>query len=348
MKISLKDRIWGSFAGLAVGDAMGMPFHELITDEIKTRCGGLAKTFFPILKEEFIHLDFKLGQVTDDTTLTVVTAMAILKYKGLVSTEHFVQELAHWVKNNKSIWQLGNVYGPSTKAAFNHLDNNEFNTYEKRTRSWCYLGTSNGSVMRVSPAGWAYPGEWKKAVELACNIILPTHPTDVALSAAGGQAAAISQALTQSATVNSIIDAALTGASLGEKIGKKLARETSQRYPVPNLEIALDLAEKAKDPYEAGRLIRRSIGSHFHASETLATAIGIFYAAKGNPEAAIIAAVNNGGDTDTIASIVGALTGALQGISAIPRNWVSTIETVNHLECEKLAVEFCSMVDDRE
>jgi len=115
-----------------------------------------------------------------------------------------------------------------------------------------------------------------------------------------------------------------------------------------HLELALELAEKAQDPYEAGRLIRRTIGSHFHASETLATALGIFFAAKGNLQESILAAVNNGGDTDTIASIAGALSGALHGISQIPPEWSRTIEAVNHLDCESMADAFCSMVKDRQ
>ena len=347
MTMNLKDKIWGSFSALAVGDGMGMPLHELTPDEIRARCGGLVTTFLPIFEDEFIHIDFKPGQVTDDTTLTVVTARAILKYGSQISPDQFVQELADWVKNNQEVWQHGNVYGPSTKIAFRNFMNNQFDSYLDRTRSWCFTGTSNGAMMRVSPAGWACPGRWQEAVQLACNVILPTHPTDVALSAAGSQAAAISEALTPSATVNSVVDAALAGAKLGEELGKKSARQIAQRYPLPNLEYALELAEKAQDAFEAGALIRRVIGSHFHVSETLAMVMGIFYAAKGDPETAIIAAINNGGDTDTIASIVGALSGALNGIQAVPAEWVEKSEEVNHLNCAGMAEAFASMEDDK-
>ena len=346
MNSNLKERIWGSFAGLAVGDALGMPFHELTPDEITSRCGGIVTTFHPIFDDEFIHLDYKPAQITDDTNLSIVTAKAILKYQGDLSTEQFVLELADWVKNNQAVWQHGGVYGPSTKAAFNEYLDGKFDGYLQRKRWWCYQGTSNGAIMRVSPAGWAHPGNWQKAVELACKVILPTHPTDVALSAASGQAAAVSQALTPAATVGSIIDAALEGTRLGEEIGKKLARETSHRYPLPNLEIALELAEKAKDPFEAGHLIRRCIGSHLHVAETLATAMGIFYAAKGDLQSSIIAAVNNGGDTDTIASIVGALAGALNGIQVVPKEWVNTVEAFNQLDFEQMAEAFNVLVNN--
>lgn len=343
MNVHLKDKIWGSFAALAAGDALGMPFHELTPDEIKNRCGGMATTFYPIFEDEFIHLDFKKGQVTDDTILTLVTASAILKYKGQLSSEQFVTELGNWVKKNQTVWQYANVFGPSTKVAFDQLLNDTFNGNSTGTRTWCYTGTSNGAVMRVSPAGWAFPGNLHKAVELACAVILPTHPTDAALSAAAGQAAAVSEALTDSATAGSVIDAALEGLRLGESIGASSARVTAQRYPLANVELALELATKAKDPFEAAYLVRRLIGSHFHVAETMATVLAVFYAAKGDTQSSMLAALNNGGDSDTITSITGALGGALNGIDSIPADWVKMVEDVNDLKCEQLAEDFAAL-----
>jgi ADP-ribosylglycohydrolase len=80
-------------------------------------------------------------------------------------------------------------------------------------------------------------------------------------------------------------------------------------------------------------------------AETLATAMGIFYAAKGDLQSSIIAAVNNGGDTDTIASIVGALAGALNGIQAVPKEWANTVEAFNQLDFEQMAEAFNVLVN---
>ncbi len=338
-----KKKIWGSFAGLAVGDALGMPLHELTPNEIQQRVGGKVTTFLPIWDDEFIHLDYVQGQVTDDTTLAIVTAKSIIKYQGKTTTDQFVEELAAWVKNNTKIWKHGRVYGPSTCKAFENLMEGKFDYYKDRQRAWCATGTSNGSVMRISPAGWPFPGDVKKTVELACRLILPTHPTEIALSAGSGQAAAVSEALTENATVDSVIDAMIAGVKLGEEIGKKSARVIEQRNPLKNLEIALELAQKASDAFEAADLVRRVIGSHLHASETLGTVAAVFYAAKGNTEEAILAAINNGGDTDTNGSIVGALTGALNGIESVKAEWLDTVEEVNKLGLEALATEMAEL-----
>jgi ADP-ribosylglycohydrolase len=45
-----------------------------------------------------------------------------------------------------------------------------------------------------------------------------------------------------------------------------------------------------------------------------------------------------GGDTDTLASMAGALSGAYRGIGAFPEEWVRTVEEVNNLNFEELTV----------
>ena len=43
-------------------------------------------------------------------------------------------------------------------------------------------------------------------------------------------------------------------------------------------------------------------------------------------EDAIVSAVNDGGDADTIAAITGSLAGALYGYDAIPQRWISQLD----------------------
>jgi ADP-ribosylglycohydrolase len=50
-----------------------------------------------------------------------------------------------------------------------------------------------------------------------------------------------------------------------------------------------------------------------------------------DPEEALIHAANNGGDTDSIASMAGALTGAFHGSSWVPERWLSRLEGQEHL-----------------
>lgn len=59
-----------------------------------------------------------------------------------------------------------------------------------------------------------------------------------------------------------------------------------------------------------------------------------------NFEDAIVAAVNLGGDADTIGAVTGALAGAKYGFDAIPKRWV------NALRIKKKLSEFCDKFDE--
>ena len=52
---------------------------------------------------------------------------------------------------------------------------------------------------------------------------------------------------------------------------------------------------------------------------------------------AILSAVNMGGDTDTIASMAGAIAGAYRGIEAFPEEAVRLVEEVNEIGIGALA-----------
>lgn len=340
----LQRGILGSLAGVATGDALGMPVHELTSDEIRQRCGGPVDRMLAPFEDEFIHLDYRAGQYTDDTILTLVTVRAILENQDRLSAVDMADTLAAWAAENEAVWQHGQVFGPSTKRAFQAFMEGDRELFLDRSRTWCYLGTSDGAVMRIAPAGWVHPGDVEAAAELACQAVLPTHPTHVALSAAAAQAGAVARALADDADVTAVTDAALQGARLGDSIGRKIARVVAQPEAEPRLEIALELAHKAGDAFEAGLLIQRAIGTHFHATEALAAAVGIFAAAKGDPKTAIIAAASTGGDTDTIASITGALAGAFKGIDAVPAEWVEQVEAVNRISLADVAREVVEFV----
>lgn len=60
--------------------------------------------------------------------------------------------------------------------------------------------------------------------------------------------------------------------------------------------------------------------------DTVAAATAEFLRHGADPHWAIRCAVNAGGDSDTIAAIVGAWVGALHGASALPEDWIETLE----------------------
>jgi poly(ADP-ribose) glycohydrolase ARH3 len=72
------------------------------------------------------------------------------------------------------------------------------------------------------------------------------------------------------------------------------------------------------------------IGNSPEAAETVPAAFYCFL--KFEPEEALITAASGGGDTDSIASIAGALCGASRGFDWIPKRWLRVLEGRERIE----------------
>jgi len=341
MNKELFDKIYGSLAGLAVGDALGFPAHDLAKEEIQKRYGGLIDRMLPPFEDDFIHIGYSKGQVTDDTILSLVTADILLQTNGNPVIENVVKSFAEWAKNNETIWSQGDVFGDTTKGSFRRM--REFtehgNTWQPDLkRGYAGIGSSNGAVMRISPAGLINPGKPERACDIVFPLIFPTHRTDVAISAACGQAAAVAEALRDGATLDSIVAAAIKGSEFGDKLGKEKAYIIPSASVARRIELAVELAERSSNPLEAAIKIEDYIGSYLPAAETLPAVIGIFYACKGKPFLSMQIGASIGGDTDTVASAVGAISGAFSGIADIPPEMIRIVEEVNRIDLHDYAV----------
>ncbi len=82
-------------------------------------------------------------------------------------------------------------------------------------------------------------------------------------------------------------------------------------------------------------------------AEAIPSAFGLFAAYDGDALGSIIGAVNVGYDTDTIATMSGALSGALRGAKAFPEHFLPTLEKANQLEIEKLAQDLTRIAQGR-
>ncbi len=68
-----------------------------------------------------------------------------------------------------------------------------------------------------------------------------------------------------------------------------------------------------------------------YANEVVTKGLCIFRMVKGDPKAAIVAAVNLGRDTDCLAAVAGGISGALSGASAIPAEWIEQVDRATAL-----------------
>ncbi|MEM3815638.1 MAG: ADP-ribosylglycohydrolase family protein [Candidatus Bathyarchaeia archaeon] len=316
-------KAYGCLAGVAIGDAMGSPTTFMSPEEIREKY-GFVRNFIKPPKEHLIHGGLKAGQVTDDTEMTLLVAHSIISCEK-IDTECYVKHLLRWVLERGLLET--DYLGPSTRSALLQIIQGV--SIEKSGM----FGTTNGAAAKISPIGIVNRRNLEKTVNDVYKICLPTHGTNIAISAAAAVACAISAAFNDDSDVNGLLEAAIYGAKEGYKLGF--------RYPsapvVKRIELALRLIEEAKNEEDACRLLYEYVGMGVAANESIPSAIGIIKLANGDPIKAITLAVNCGGDSDTIASIVGGICGALQGIDAFPKHYVEVVEEINGINLREVA-----------
>ncbi len=320
MTTDLQDRILGCLLGLAIGDALGMPSSFLPPQEIQ-RIYGKIIGFEEPLPDHIYHAGYKAGQVTDDTEQTLFVAEALLESKK-VDSENIARYLLKWYEMVGGA--ESNAVGPSTKAALERISRGE--NLELAGRR----GDTNGAAMRISPVGIlhsAIQSRITRIVKDVYRVCLPTHGSNLAVSGASALACGIAAAL-QKKTIAEIITATVEGAQMGYKhgfpvIGPSIARR---------IHLGIEIVNSSSNLEDASDQIYHTIGAGVAIAESVPAAIALFYASEGDPIAGMLAAANMGGDTDTVASMTGALAGACTGSSVFPDDWVNTIEEVNQLD----------------
>ena len=305
MEDKLYRKILGCLGMVAIGDALGMPCHDMTIDEIQARFQGPVTTFKAPFEDTRVHQGFEAARVTDDTVLTLAVARAYVENNGAITPSLISASLFESYQRSLDAG-CGAMFGPSTRRAMEAVgagrDPVETGKQEKHPMS----GASNGAAMKIAPAGLVHPGDPDAAVRDAATICLPSHCTQTAMASAGAMAAGVAEAMVPAADVFSVVKAALYGARKGEDLGRKMGRTLPLPSVPKRIELAVSLALKAEDMEAANRMFADIIGAGLPAYESIPTALGIFVAAGGDPYKTVIAGANVGYDTDTIASMAGA------------------------------------------
>jgi len=177
-------KAWGCLAGLAVGDALGMPTEFLTPEQIVDEYGRVKSLVSP--PDWHPHAALPLGRVTDDTEQALALAKVYLS-QGRMSAEAVGQALLDWASAQGE--HLALYLGPSTRRALEALRAGE------SARTSGQQGKTNGAAMRIAPVGIVNAGDLDGAVRDTVEACLPTHGTTLAISGAGAVACAIAEAM---------------------------------------------------------------------------------------------------------------------------------------------------------
>lgn len=329
--MSKYNKILGSLLAAAVADAMGAATETRSTNQIIDKFGGLVSDFITPPDDVFAR-GFEKGSVTDDFSLAYCTAKAIIEANGVIDEKTAQNALINWSKTRYYA-----LAGPTTVAAVDRMlgkqvDNNKsFLSYDSSKGS-------DGGAMKIGPVGLISHGDVDKAIKDAITICLPTHFNSTALAGACAVAAAVSEALNDNASIDSIVKAGLKGAKQGNDYAVRNNKELANPSVYRRIELAVEIANKCNgDMNKAMEDLEAIIGSGLSASEAVPCAFGLFVAANGDAQKAIVAAVNIGSDTDTVATIVGAIAGAY--CSYYDEEKLQIINRVNNYDLKSLAKE---------
>ena len=316
-------KVQGCIAGVAVGDAWGMPASGFTPQDIVDNYGIIDKLFDAPPGHPY-HDGLKKGHITDDTELTMLVIDMILN-DGKPTPEGMGKRILQWA-TEKRLLESG-LIGPSTRRAIIGLMEG------KNPRETGMYGTTNGAPMKISPIGIINFGNMDKLLDDVENVCMPSHWTSVAISSASAVAGAIAEGLSINSSVDSVIKVAVKCAELGEKRGRVI---TCPSIP-KKIELVIRLLESERDQDKHAGILYDLIGTDVSCVSSIPSVFGVFYRSKGEPMESIIMASNLGGDTDTIASMVGGITGAYRGIDSFPEDVIRTVENESELDFENIA-----------
>lgn len=328
--MSGRESALGALYGLAIGDALGMPTQLMSRAAIAQRYGEL-RGFEPADADHPLAAGMAAASITDDTEQAFLVARLLVEGGGHVDGQLFARELVRWEDGMRARGSL-DLLGPSTKRAVEAVLAGE--SVEESGR----FGTTNGAAMRVTPVGIAVAsGEVEDLVDRVVEVSRVSHNTGVAIAAASAVAAVVSAGV-DGADAAGAIEGAIEAARVGSRRGHWVAAADIGA----RIRLALELARPADPPCTGTDIgteasltaLYEVIGTSLASQESVPAAFGILCLFPGDPWRACLAAASLGGDSDTVAAMVGAMSGALYGVDAFPLEARRRVAEVNALDFE--------------
>jgi ADP-ribosyl-[dinitrogen reductase] hydrolase len=322
------DRFVGCLLGLACGDALGAPVEDWSRDTIRASIGFIRDFQTTILGR---------GIITDDTQLAILLCESIIQNEHF-DPSHYAYLIGEWMRRIDEGIEPARGAGKTLSLTARRLYKG---TYWKRSGQF---SAGNTPVVRIPPlALFLHKKSEEELVRDSGESSIPTHIDPLAIASTQVFALAIcrlidmdcesfqpveyAQKLAESARpLNPHVADAIE--ALVPRLAGRVTEEIAFLVPGSPVEVthfdrSVYLEEDIKE------LV--AMGTGKFVLQSLPAALFCFLTHPRDPESAILCAVNAGGDTDTIAAMVGALSGTFNGGQTIPARWLNELEKKDRL-----------------
>lgn len=291
------DRAGGCLVGVAVGDALGGPVEGYSAKEVARRFERLTEMTGGGNK------NLAAGETSDDTAHTSIVAESIAARRQLDPAD-LACRLVDWYRYD------GFGIGRHTDSVLARIADGEDWEQASLEIQAAHPGSAgNGSLMRCAPVALLRYANAEVLVEDSRLSSRVTHPH--------------AECQWSCAFTNLVIARLLSG-----KMPQAAVEETvtfcSERsdFPAPVLERAEGAGSLSSE---------KILNPSGYVLDSLECALWALLHHHSFEET-LVAAVNLGGDADTIGSVSGALAGAAYGIHEIPARWLVYITNRTHLQ----------------
>ncbi len=289
----LRDKFRGTILGCFLGDAFGSGFEGMDPDGATFHMNILSKKF--------------TRKYTDDTDMTLALAESIIR-SGRIDPEDIARQFSHRCDLTRG-YAIGTIRAVEALRA-------GLKWYEVARIVFENGSFGNGAAMRVSPVGLFYHHNLNGLRESAIKQASITHVHPLGQWGAVMQAASVGLAVTQDPREGFKKEQMVIG-----------MREILWGGPIEYIRALNKIEEmlsQTKRPQV--RRVDQSLGNGVEAHFSVPSACYIAITYSPNFCDAIRAAISLGGDTDTIAGMVGAIVGAHVGEKGLPVEWIEQLE----------------------
>lgn len=307
----------GSLYGSIVGDALGVPVEFTSREQLKRK---------PVVSmREFGTHNQPSGTWSDDSSMSLATIISLTENK--IDYDDLMERFLNWLRQGEYT-PFGVCFdvGISTERAISRF---EGGLTPLRCGGVAETDNGNGSLMRILPLLFFLRKEFgedfatlPESYDLIHNISRLTHAHPRSLMACG----------LYLAIANELVLGRLHKAKhfKGVAVAKGLKKARDYYQSNPSFQSESVYFARIFNTY-FNMLPQKEIKSTGYVVDTLEASLWSFLNGHNYTET-VMKAVNLGGDTDTIASICGGLSGLYYGLTSIPEEWLESLQKKDWLK----------------